>query len=238
MEDEPAVAQLVVDQLAPLEAECTIVHDAQAALQALRADHFDAITIDVMIGAPDGIELIEQIRTDRQLQSIPAVFVTVATDRPELGGEWVVRKPIDAGELRRAMVAAIRSGRPRVLAIGRPQTQAVLEPELDDLGIEYEWTTTGATAVRVSGERRFEVALVDVGVRNPEAALEALTLRGRRLRRALILFSDGETPIPSAIVDQGIEIVPIGKAAQVVLAALRGDREQPTLVADGAQNRN
>ena len=72
----------------------------------------------------------------------------------------------------------------------------MLEPALDELGIEHEWETTGAAAARVCGERRFEVALVDVGVRNPQAVLQALDLRGRRLRRAVILFSDGVTPAP------------------------------------------
>ena len=83
--------------------------------------------------------------------------------------------------------AAARAGRGGPLRAVRgcsrsaaAETQPTLEPALDELGIEYEWETTGAAAVRVSGERRFEVALIDVGIRNPEAVLQALELRGRR----------------------------------------------------------
>ena len=100
----------------------------------------------------------------------------------------------------------------------------MLEPALDELGIEHEWETTGAAAARVCGERRFEVALVDVGIRSPQAVLQALDLRGRRLRRAVILFSDGVTPTPPGIGRLGMEVVPVDQAASALLAALRGDR--------------
>ena len=84
-----------------------------------------------------------------------------------------------------------------MLVVGRPELQPELEPEFDALGIEHQWEQTGTAAARACAERRFEVALVDVGIRNPQAVLQALDLRGRRLRRAVILFSDGATPTPA-----------------------------------------
>jgi hypothetical protein len=78
----------------------------------------------------------------------------------------------------------------------------------------------------VCGEHRFEVALVDAGIRSPQAVLQALDLRGRRLRRAVILFSDGLTPTPPGIERLGMEVVPVDQAAVALLAALRGDRVQ------------
>ena len=233
IEDDPAIAALLADQLASLQVQTAIAHDAEATLGAIASGHFDALTVDVGIGTPNGIELVRRIRTGAEHPSIPAVFVTVDVERPELAGEWTVRKPIDADELRTALITAIRSGRPRVLAIGRPETQAKLEPTLDELGIEYEWETSGTAAVRVSGERRFEVALVDVGVRNPEVVLQALTLRGRRLRKAVILFSDGAAPVPHGVSVNGEQVVNIEHAADAVLATLRGDGRQPLTVPDG-----
>jgi signal transduction histidine kinase/DNA-binding response OmpR family regulator len=232
VERDPEIAELISGLLASLDVETAVAADAQAALRALAQDRFDAITVDVRIGTPDGIELVRRLRTDRDLQSVPAVFVTVDVDRPELAGEWTASKPIDADELQRALVASIRSGRPRVLAIGRPQTQARLEPALDELGIEYEWETTGSAAVRISGERRFEVALLDAGLRNPQAVVQALKLRGRRLRKAVILFTDGEAPVPPALIEQGIEVVPIERAPAAVLATLRGQPPRPMVTPD------
>jgi hypothetical protein len=121
--------------------------------------------------------------------------------------------------------AAVRAGRSRVLVVGREEMQATLEPALDDLGIEHEWEMSGPAAARVCTERRFEVALVDIGIRNPQAVLQALDLRGRRLRRAVILFGDDGTPTPRGIGKLGMEVVPVERAASALLAALRGERE-------------
>ena len=234
VEDDRAIAALIADQLASLEVETVVAHDAESALDAIAGEQFDALTVNVRIGPPDGIELVRRIRTDRDLQSVPAVFVTVDVELPGLAGEWAVRKPIDADELQGALIAAIRSGRPRVLAIGRAETQARVEPALDELGIEYEWETTGTAAVRISGERRFEVALIDLGLRNPEAVLQALKLRGRRSRKAVILFNDGDAPASTALTDQGADVVPIEHAADAVLAILRGQPQAAMVTPDGS----
>jgi signal transduction histidine kinase/CheY-like chemotaxis protein len=233
VENDPAIAALIADQLASLEIETAVADDADSALDALAGEHFDAVTVNVRIGPPDGIELVRRIRSDDDLQSVPTVFVTVDVELPGLAGEWAVRKPIDADELQGALVAAIRSGRPRVLAIGRTETRSRVEPALDELGIEYEWETTGTAAARISGERRFEVALVDLGLRNPEAVLRALKLRGRRLPKAVILFDDGEAPVSTALTDRRADIVPIEDAADAVLATLRGHPQATMVTADG-----
>ena len=64
------------------------------------------------------------------------------------------------------------------------------------------------------------MALIDVGIRNPRAVLQALDLRGRRLRRAAILFSDEREPTPPGIGRLGMEVVPLSEAAAAVDAAL------------------
>ncbi len=194
-------------------------------MQRLREQRYDAVTLDILMPGMDGFEVLRQIRADPELRSTPILFVSVFAGGKELAGEWVVSKPIDADELRDVLAAAVRAGRSRVLVVGREKMQPALEPALDELGIEHHWETTGAAAARVCGERRFEVALIDVGIRNPQAALQALDLRGRRLRRAVILFSDVETPTPSGIVNLGMEVVPVEDAARALLAALRGDRD-------------
>lgn len=226
VDDEREIAELIRGQLAPLEVSATIATSGTQAMAYLRAERFDAITLDMLMPDMDGFELLRQIRADPELRAMPIVFVSVFAGRSELSGEWVVSKPIDADELRNVLGAAVRAGRSRVLVVGRENMQLALEPALDELGIEHEWETSGAAAARVCHEQRFEVALVDVGIRNPQAALQALDLRGRRLRRAVILFSDGATPTPSGIVKLGMEVVPVEDAAQALLQALRGETDE------------
>ena len=236
LDDEPHVGELIADQLAPLEVETTVVTDGEAALAALRAERFDAVTVDLLMPSMDGMEVVRGIRDDPELRATPLVFVSVAANRAELAGEWVVAKPIDAEQLRSVLAAAVRAGRSRVLVVAREELQTALEPALDDVGIEYQWETSGAAAARVSGERRFEVALVDVGLRNPEAVLQALALRGRRLQHAVILFSDEASIPPTGIVKLGMDVVPATQAPQALLAALRSDHQRGDRVADVAEN--
>jgi len=225
VDDEPEIAALVADQLAPLDVRATIATDGPTALAYLRAEHFDAITLDILMPGMDGFEVLSAIRSDTELRAIPILLVSVFAGRRELAGEWTVGKPIDADELRDVLAAAVRAGRSRVLVIARAELQVRLEPALDELGIEHQWETTVAAAARVCGERRFEAALVDTGIRNPRAALQALDLRGRRLRRAVILFSDDEMPTPPGISELGMEVVPVQDAAQALMGALRGETD-------------
>jgi signal transduction histidine kinase/CheY-like chemotaxis protein len=223
VDDEREIAELIAGQLAPLGVLVEIASGGTEALEMLRASDYDAVTLDVLMPEMDGFEVLRTIRSDPSLRPIPIVFVSVFSGRRELAGEWVVSKPIDADELRQVLGAAVQSGRSRVLVVGRPEVRPGLEPDLLALGIEYQWELTGTAAARACAERRFEIALVDVGVRNPQAVLQALDLRGRRRRRAAILFSDGRAPTPPGISRLGMEVVPIGEAASAVDAALRGE---------------
>jgi signal transduction histidine kinase len=226
VDDEREIAELIAGQLAPLQVQAEIVTSGLQALARLRSEHYDAITLDILMPGMDGFQVLREIRGDPELRTIPIVFVSVFSGRRELSGEWVVSKPIDADELRDVLGAAVSAGRSRVLVVGRQELQPVLEPALDEFGIEHQWELSGAAAARVCGERRFEVALIDVGIRNPHAVLQALDLRGRRLRRAVILFSDEETPTPPGIGKLGMEVVPVAQAALALLAALRGEADQ------------
>jgi signal transduction histidine kinase/CheY-like chemotaxis protein len=224
VDDEREIAELIASQLATVDIQSTIVLDGEEALERLRSGHFDAMTLDILMPGMDGFEVLHQVRADHELSTTPIVCVSVFSGRQELAGEWVVAKPIDADELRAVLGAAVSAGRSRVLVVGREELQTTLEPALDDLGIEFQWEVSGAAAARVCRERRFEVALVDVGIRNPQMVIQALDLRGRRVRRAVILMSDGETPTPAGVGKLGMEVVPAEYAASAVLAALRGER--------------
>jgi signal transduction histidine kinase/ActR/RegA family two-component response regulator len=225
VDDEREIAELIAGQLSPLEVQTTIATSGEEALSLLRAGHFDAVTLDILMPGKDGFQVLREIRADRELRATPIVFVSVFSGREELAGEWSVSKPIDADELRDVLGSAVRAGRSRVLVVGREELQARLEHELDELGIEHEWELSGPAAARVCGERRFEVALIDVGIRSPQTVLQALDLRGRRLRRAVILFGDGGSPAPPGIGSLGMEVVPVDQAASALLAALRGYRD-------------
>ncbi|MGI8411277.1 MAG: ATP-binding protein [Solirubrobacteraceae bacterium] len=222
VDDEPEIAELLAGQLAPLQVSATIATSGKEALARLGAEHYDAVTLDILMPGMDGFQVLRALRADPELRRTPIVFVSVFSGRHELAGEWVVSKPIDPDELRQVLSAAVSAGRSRVLVVGREELRVGLAPALAELGIEHLWVASGAAAARACAERRYEVALVDIGIRNPQAVLQALDLRGRRLRRAVILFSDGATPGSAGIGRLGMEVVPADQAVPALLAALRG----------------
>ena len=123
VDDEREIAELIAGQLAPLQVETDIASTGEEALERLRGGGYDAVTLDILMPGMDGFAVLEEIRSQADLRSIPIVFISVFSGRQELAGEWIVSKPIDADELREVLGAAVSSGRSRV-AGGRPRRTA------------------------------------------------------------------------------------------------------------------
>jgi CheY-like chemotaxis protein len=219
VDDEPDIAELIAFNLEPYAVETKIAHSGAEALEHLRRERFDAITLDILMPGMDGFEVLEQIRSDPELSRTSVVFVSVYSGREALAGEWTVAKPIDAEQLTDALGSAVLAGRTRVLVVGRESVRPRLEPALERLGLDHDWVTSGASAARMCQEHRYEVALVDAGMRSPQTVLSALDLRGRRLRRAVLLFTQGHERA-STVATLDAEPVPIEEAATAVLQVL------------------
>lgn len=220
VDDEPDITDLIRAQLEPYGVETTVAHDGAEALEQLGAGNFDAVTLDLFMPRMSGFALLQRIRSDPSLGNTPVVVVSVLSRREALAGEWTVSKPIDAEELADALGGAVLAGRTHALVVGRATLRERLEPGLERIGVAHEWVTSAAAAARACRERRFEVALVDAGMRSPQAVLGAIDLRGRRPGRRVVLFSAGDDA--PGIANLTPEPVPIEEAAGAVLDALAG----------------
>jgi signal transduction histidine kinase/DNA-binding response OmpR family regulator/HAMP domain-containing protein len=221
IEDDPETAQLIVAQLGALEVEAHTTADGTEALALLRRERFDAVTLDILLGngSVDGFAVLSEIRSDPELGRLPIIVVSALAGQETLAAEWSVSKPIDADELTDAIGSAILAGRARVLVVGRAAMRDVVGPLLDRRGIDYAWATSGAEANRMCEETHFEVALVDAGMRSPQAALAQLNLRGRRLRRSVVVFSaEGDA---SGMARMDPLPMPVEDATRAVVEALR-----------------
>jgi signal transduction histidine kinase/CheY-like chemotaxis protein len=221
LDDEPEIAELIATRLRPFGVEPTVVHDGDEALELLRSESFDALTLDILMPGVSGFEVLRALRSDPALASLPVVVVSVFSGREALSGEWVVSKPIDSAELADALGAAVVAGRVRVIVLGRPELRRRLEDTLEELGIIHEWAEGPREAARLCETRRFEVALVDAGMHDAAASVAAVRLRGRRLRRSVVVFSAGDHSPGIARLDA--EPVPLEDAASVVLGLLEED---------------
>ncbi|MBO0767341.1 MAG: response regulator [Solirubrobacterales bacterium] len=221
IEDEPEIAQLISDQLAPLEVETTIAPMAKQGLELVRKQKFDAVTLDVRMPEMDGVEVLKEIRATHGLEHLPVVFVSVFSNMAELAGEWIISKPIDAQELREVLGTAISMGRTSALVVSRPEMRKQLEPSLRALGVELVWAGDSNAAEKACAEQRFELALVDAGLPKPQQVVRSVNLRGRRLRRAVVLFNESGKPESRAVEELGLKLVSVSEAAQSLADALQ-----------------
>ncbi|HEU4656110.1 MAG TPA: ATP-binding protein [Capillimicrobium sp.] len=226
VEDEERTAAAIAAHLERYGVEAVRAASGDEAIARLRDEAFDAMTLDILMPGMSGFEVLRTVRGDARLRALPIVVVSAFAGREALSGEWVVAKPIDADELADALGAAVLAGRVRVLVVGRPELRDRVAFALDELGIEFEWASGVDDARRRAERGRFEVALLDAGLADPHAALDALELRGRRLRRSVIVFSVGADAPGLARLDA--EPVPIEDAGAAVLAVLGEPERLPS----------
>ncbi len=221
VDDDPDIARLIASQLEPWAVDTVLVSSGEEAIERLRAEPFDAVTLDILMAGMSGFEVLRAVRADADLRDTPIVVVSVFSSREALAGEWVVSKPIDADELTGALGSAMLAGRTRVIVIGRDTVREEIAGALDALGIDYDWASAAETANRLCAARRYEVALVDACLDAPQDIIAGLDLRGRRERRCVLVFSDGEAAPGLARLDA--EPVGLQSAGAAVLAALGED---------------
>ncbi len=191
------------------------MHSGADALAALRTQRFDAVTLDILMPGMTGFEVLRALRADPVLHRLPVVVVSVFSGREALSGEWVVPKPIEDDALADALGAAVVASRVRVLAVGEPGARTGVDEALGALGIRHEWAADPDDVAAMCAARRYEVALVDAALDAPDQVIAALHLRGRRQRRAVLVFSaDGPAPAyarldadPVAVADAGAAVL-------------------------------
>ncbi len=199
VDDEPALATLIAQQLQPLGVQTVQVNSGAEALARLRAERFDAMTLDILMPGMNGFDVLASVRDDPQLRDIPVIFVSVSARAPELEGEWAVGKPIDRRRLTDVLDAAIQAKRSRVLVVAPQALRGELAPSLAALGIDHRWESTAEGAANAGSQELFEVALVHASMATTTTLLDGSALRGRRRGRSVILFETdgaGQTASP------------------------------------------
>jgi CheY-like chemotaxis protein/anti-sigma regulatory factor (Ser/Thr protein kinase) len=219
VDDEPALATLIAQQLQPLGVQTVQVNSGADALARLRSEHFDAMTLDVLMPGMNGFDVLAAVRGDPELRDMPVIFVSVSARAPELEGEWTVSKPIDRSRLTDVLDAAIQAKRSRVLVVAPDPLRGELIPWLSALGIEHHWEATSDGAARAGAAELFEVALVHASMGTVAAVIDGSTLRGRRRGRSVILFStdgDGQTATDGI----GMPVFGLAQAVSALRSAL------------------
>jgi signal transduction histidine kinase/DNA-binding response OmpR family regulator/HAMP domain-containing protein len=219
VDDEPPIAGLVAERLRELGVRADVVHGGAEALERLRAERYDAVTLDILMPGIGGLEVLRALRADPVLARLPIVVVSVFSGREALSGEWVVGKPIDPEELADTLGAALLAGRVRVLAAGPPALRGRLGTALQDMGIAHDWVTTPEEAAARCAESFYEVAVVDAGLPDAAGTLAVVDLRGRRTTPS-VLVAAGEGDAVPALSRDDAQVVALDDVGAVILGLL------------------
>lgn len=97
VEDEPCISELVALTLEDAGYTVATVADGQAALGELAAADYDLVLSDVMLPRLDGLGLVEAMRRDAALCTIPVVLMSAAPPRRlgDVPHAAFVQKPFD-----------------------------------------------------------------------------------------------------------------------------------------------
>lgn len=113
MEDDPGDVELVREALADAKLSLSIEHvpDGEAGMRYLRrvgeysrAKRPDIILLDLNMPRKDGREVLEEVKGDKQLRSIPVVVLTTSDAEPDilesydLGANCYLKKPLGLSE--------------------------------------------------------------------------------------------------------------------------------------------
>lgn len=111
LDDEVAIADLVVDLFASEGLEARAFYHPEDALAAARANAFELAIVDVMMPGMDGFEFLRQLRASSE---VPVIFLSAKDQETdivvgfELGAEDYVTKPFKPRELLARVKARLR----------------------------------------------------------------------------------------------------------------------------------
>jgi two-component system chemotaxis response regulator CheY len=76
VEDEPKVGQLIAGLLKKWHLDVTLVDDGEAAWSALAQQAMDLLIVDWKVPSLSGTELVQRLRQDPRLQSLPVLMIS------------------------------------------------------------------------------------------------------------------------------------------------------------------
>jgi CheY-like chemotaxis protein len=110
VDDEPALLKSLAPFLQGAGFQVLAAANAEEALQLLQANQVDSIVCDLRMPGLNGFEFYRVVRQNPEWQAVPFVYLTGASDDPELrrdvGSSRFLTKPFDPDELVSILVDA------------------------------------------------------------------------------------------------------------------------------------
>jgi len=179
IDDDQELGEMLGEFLAPDHLRLTACHSGEDGLQALAAEDFDLLILDIMLPGMSGLDVLKKLR---QRSDIPVIMLTARgedIDRIlglEFGADDYIAKPFNPREL----VARIKAILRRMQQVGGDTSRQVVG------GLELDTRTRSVTAngesIRVTGTE-FEILRCIIDTQGGVVSREFLSEQalGRRL---------------------------------------------------------
>ena len=168
-EDNEQAAQLLGIYLTEAGYQVEYAADGEEAIAKAAAIQPFAITLDILLPKKDGWQVLREMKTKPNLQSIPVIIVSVTEERQlafGLGAVDHLVKPID----RKTLLASLQSlklpsrdGSPRILVVDDdPQTVRLLSTVLTNDGYEVLKVYGGSEAIETAISQSPDLIILDM----------------------------------------------------------------------------
>ena len=168
-EDNEQAAQLLGIYLTEAGYQVEYATDGEEAIAKAAEIHPFAITLDILLPKKDGWQVLREMKTQSNLQSIPVIIVSVTEERQlafGLGAVDHLVKPIDKETLiasLRSLKLPSRDGSPRVLVVDDdPQTVRLLSTVLTNDGYEVLKVYGGSEAIETAISQSPDLIILDM----------------------------------------------------------------------------
>ncbi|MFT0861126.1 response regulator [Ancylobacter sp. G4_0304] len=152
VDDDAAVHEVLAATLGKEGYHLIHAHDGHEALEIMRREPPDIVTLDVMMPKIDGWSVLGIMKSDPALDHIPVIMLTIVDDRTlgySLGAAEYMTKPIDRHRLLALIhkFAPTASEMPILVVDDDADVRAMVRTTIEDLGIEVAEAGNGREAL-------------------------------------------------------------------------------------------
>ncbi|HEX8835181.1 MAG TPA: response regulator, partial [Abditibacteriaceae bacterium] len=172
VEDNPQASDLLAHYLEEAGYEVLRAYDGHEALQSVREQRPDVVTLDVMLPLKSGWDVLERLKADAETRDIPVVMVSMTEDRQlgfSLGAEDFLVKPVDSVRLVEAIRRAgtkttnvVNNGLKVLVVDNEPHIVDMLTDLLKPQGYSVLRAYDGQHAVSLAIEHVPDVVILDL----------------------------------------------------------------------------
>jgi signal transduction histidine kinase/CheY-like chemotaxis protein len=169
IDDDPNAVYLLQENLNQQEFEIIGRLNGQDGLRAARAQHPDAILLDIVMPGTDGWQVLHDLKADATTADIPVVLLTIVDNKAlgfQLGASAYLLKPLNAVEVRDALHRVtgpnIQSPRRVLVVDDDPNVADMLLQSLPESDFSLESALDGEAGLRAIEAQHPDIVLLDL----------------------------------------------------------------------------